>query len=116
MLERDYTLYLQDIIDAIDAIGSYINGLDYEQFIENPMVVDAVLRRLEVIGEAAKAIPPEIRKKNPDIPWTKIVGLRNIVIHRYFGIDEENIWEIVTVNIVQLKQQIIELINMLLAI
>jgi len=92
MKKRPYKLYISDMLDAIDRIEDYISGLDYDDFIQNNMVRDAVLRNLEVIGEAAKNIPDELKEEYSDIPWRRIVGLRNIVIHEYFGVDLENIW------------------------
>jgi len=111
MKERTYTLYLNDILDAMTKIESYIKGLYYEEFIHNDMVKDAVLRNLEIIGEAAKNIPEDVREIYSDIPWKRIVGLRNIVIHEYFGVDLENIWKIITENIPEVKPTIVEILD-----
>ena len=111
MKKRTYKPYMSDILDAITKIESYIKGLDFDAFIQNEMIIDAVLRNLEVIGEAAKNIPEDIRERYSKIPWKRIVGLRNIVIHGYFGVDLENIWKIITENIPEVKPTIIEILD-----
>ena len=109
MKKRNPKLYLDDMLNAITKIGDYIENLTYEEFIQNDMAMDAVLRNLEVFGEAAKGIPEDIKEKYPDIPWRRITGLRNIVIHEYFGVDLENIWKIITENIPEVKPPIMKL-------
>jgi len=96
---KDSTIYLSDIIEAMAKIQRYTDGLTFESFAANEMVVDAVNRNLEIIGEAARSIPEGIRNSNPQIPWQRMIGLRNIVVHEYFGIDLNIVWEIVRVNI-----------------
>ncbi len=92
---RHYRLYIQDILDSTKKIQSYTNKLTKDKFIRNSLVVDAVARNLEIIGEASKRIPADIRRQIPDIPWKKIIGLRNMLIHEYAGIDKEIIWDII---------------------
>lgn len=106
MIERNYKMFIEDILESIEKIESYIEGLDYEKFTSKGMVVDAVIRNLEIIGEATRNIPDKIREQNPEIPWKKMIGLRNIATHAYFGIDLEIIWEIVTRNLPETKSQI----------
>ena len=96
---KDYTIYLADIIEAMAKIQRYTDGLTFESFAANEMAVDAVNRNLEIVGEAARSIPESIRNSNPQIPWQRMIGLRNIVIHEYFGIDLSIVWEIARVNI-----------------
>jgi uncharacterized protein with HEPN domain len=105
--ERSYRLYVNDILESIKRIEDYTTDLSYDDFIKNDLVRDAVLRNLEVIGEAAKSIPDGVRKEYSDVPWKRIIGLRNIVIHEYFGVDFENIWKIITENIPETKPYII---------
>jgi uncharacterized protein with HEPN domain len=94
-MPRDFRLYLEDVIEAIAKIRRYTAGLSFHQFAEDEKGVDAVVRNLEVIGEAVKKIPEDMRQKHVGIDWRKIAGLRDILIHEYFGIDVEIIWDIV---------------------
>jgi uncharacterized protein with HEPN domain len=88
-MPREYRHYIIDILEAIRAIDDYIRNASFEQFAEDRKTVDAVIRNLEVIGEAAKKIPEVVRTEYPHIEWKKIAGLRDILIHEYFSIDLE---------------------------
>ncbi|MCD6093211.1 MAG: DUF86 domain-containing protein [Candidatus Omnitrophica bacterium] len=104
--KRSYKMFAEDIVEAINKIGRYIKGLTSETFAENEMVVDAVIRNLEIIGEASSNIPEDVREKCPDIPWRRMIGLRNITIHEYFGVDLGIIWEIINRNLPETKPKI----------
>lgn len=106
MSKRDYKLLLQDILDSIIKIEKYIEGLTYEDYCSKDIVIDAVIRNLEVIGEASTHIPSEIKNKSPDIPWAKMKSMRNIMIHEYFGIDQETIWKTITESLLDLKENL----------
>jgi len=106
MSQRSSRIFLEDIIQSADKIRRYTKGLEYDDFVRNEMVTDAVLRNLEIIGEAAGNIPDDIRSRYPHIPWRRIVGLRNIVIHAYFNVDLNIIWQIVTVNLPEIRHDI----------
>jgi uncharacterized protein with HEPN domain len=101
-LSRDWQLYWLDIKEAANRIVRYSNGLDRDAFEADDLIRDAVLRNLEVIGEAAKHIPEHIRAKATHIEWRKIVGFRDIVAHAYFGIDDAILWDIVSVKVPEL--------------
>ncbi len=103
---RKYRLYIEDILESIRKIERYIENLNYKEFEKNELIVDAVIRNLEIIGEASKNIPHNIRNKYTDIPWKRMIGLRNIATHEYFGIDLSIIWEIITVNLPETKPKI----------
>ena len=94
-MSRNITLYVKDILQNMLEAEEFIEGMSYEQFISDKRTLNAVLRSLEVIGEAAKNIPDEIRAKYPDIPWKEMAGMRDKVIHFYFGVDKEVIWFVV---------------------
>lgn len=89
MSKREAKLYIEDIKSSIEKIDNYIDGLDFSEFIKDTMAVDAVVRNLTIIGEAAKNIPEEIKAKNPDIVWNEAISMRNKITHEYFGVDEE---------------------------
>jgi len=91
-MKRDYKLRIQDILDSIDLIESYIKGKSEDDFYEDFELQDAVMRRLEIIGEATKHIPITVREKYPEIPWKKMAGLRDVAIHDYSDIVTERIW------------------------
>jgi uncharacterized protein with HEPN domain len=93
---RNNSLYLKDISESIEKIIAYTKGVNYEEFANNSMVFDAVIRNFEIIGEAAKNIPDEIKLNYPDIPWTDMIGMRNILIHGYFGIDYTIVWNTIS--------------------
>ena len=91
---REYKTYLKDILKAINKIEKYTLNLSFEDFTQNPLIQDGVIRNLEIIGEAIKNIPDDVKKANPEVEWKKIAGLRDILIHAYFGIDVNIIWDI----------------------
>ncbi len=111
MKKRSYRMFAEDIQESIDKIEQYIKSLTYETFVENEMAVDAVIRNLEIIGEASSNIPEDMREKYPDIPWKRMIGLRNIAIHEYFGVDLTIIWEIITRNLPETKPKIRGMLN-----
>jgi len=96
--EKDL-IYIEDIVDSIEKIKKYIHDMSLEDFKKNDLVQDAVLRNLEIIGEASNNLAEEIKRKHKEVPWKRMIGLRNIISHKYFGIDLEIIWKIITVNL-----------------
>lgn len=111
MKRRNIGLYLRDIADSISAIEEYTRSVQEGDFYSNRLVQDAVVRRLEIIGEAAKNIDDDFRSKYPDIPWKKIAGMRDIIAHGYFGVKPERIWDIVNQNLPELKKLIASVIE-----
>jgi len=94
-MSRDYRLFLADMRVSCGKVGRYTHNLTHEQFFEDEKTYDAVLRNLEIIGEAAKQIPHEVGDRYPEVQWRQIAGLRDIVIHECFGLDEEILWDII---------------------
>ena len=100
-LERDHILYLEDMLTSMVRIEEYLEEMEFAKFKMTYMVVDAIIRNFEIIGEASNNVPSEIKEKHPEIPWKKMYGLRNLIAHEYFGIDYEMIWEIAKKNLPQ---------------
>ena len=94
-MPRDHKVYLDDIQEAIDKIARYVAGCSLETFRSEERTVDAVLRNLGVIGEAVRSVPEDVRSRHPTVDCRKIAGLRDILIHEYFGVDLEIIWDII---------------------
>ena len=110
-MQRELKTYIEDIITAIDKIENYTAGMAKENLIRNELVQDAVVRNLEVIGEAVKKIPNDVRSSYEDIPWRKIAGLRDILIHEYFGINMNIVWDVIENKLQPLKAAAMELLN-----
>jgi uncharacterized protein with HEPN domain len=110
-LKRDYILFIEDILTCIEKIEKYISGVSFEEFCGNEMIVDAVIRNFDIIGEAVKKIPEEIKKKYTGIEWKEAAGFRDILIHDYFGIDLEAVWDTLRNNIPSFKKQIIKVLE-----
>jgi uncharacterized protein with HEPN domain len=104
---RDDMLFVDDILTAIEKIETYTRNLSYEEFVATSVVIDAVIRNFEVIGEAAKKIPKRIKNRYPEIPWKEAAGFRDVLIHNYFGIDIEAVWDTVHSNIPVFKEQML---------
>jgi uncharacterized protein with HEPN domain len=113
MSKRGWRVILADILESINKIENYVEGITYEQFMQDDKTKDAVVRNLEIIGESANQIPKNIRQKFSDVPWPQIIGLRNRMIHGYFVVDYRIVWEIVKKDIPLLKRKI-ELISQVL--
>lgn len=105
-MRRDVMLYLHDIWESISIIDDYKQELTEEDFYINRQIQDAIIRRLEIIGEAAKNVGEEIRNKYPDVPWKQVAGMRDVLIHGYFGVKLKRIWEVLKTDIPELKQKI----------
>ena len=94
-MSRSWRLFLQDMIESAGKVRRYAEGLSLESFQQDGMAYDAVLRNLEIIGEAAKHIPPEIRDRYPEVDWRGVAGLRDLLAHAYFGLDDNTLWDII---------------------
>jgi uncharacterized protein with HEPN domain len=106
---KDNKLYLGHIRDAIEKIENYISDVDYEQFVLNDMMVDAVLRELAVIGEATNSLSKDFRRNHPEIPFRDIIDMRNILIHNYTDVDIKVVWETCKKNLPEPKRSVADI-------
>jgi len=111
MSNRDISLLLDDMLESASKIKRYTTDMTFDSFIREEKTVDAVVRNFEIIGEAANRIDPDFRTKNPEIEWNRIRGFRNRIVHDYFGIDSEIVWEIIESNLDELIEWLEVLVN-----
>ena len=104
MKKREYKDYLHDILDAVNDAESFLEGMDFEQFAKDRKTLNAVVRSLEIIGEASKNLPTSMREKYGMVPWKKMIGMRDKVIHGYFGVDTKTLWSTVKDDLPPLRQ------------
>jgi uncharacterized protein with HEPN domain len=110
-VSRDYRLYLDDILESSPRILEYSEHLHFKDFVGNKMAYDAILRNLEIIGEAAKNVPSPVRERYPKVEWRRIAGLRDVMAHTYYALDDETLWNIVQAQIPELREQVNEIIE-----
>jgi len=108
-MKKDATTFIEHILECIELIERYTENKTEADFFDSIQLQDAVIRRIEIIGEAVKNIPDEIKGKYSEAPWKEIAGMRDILIHEYFGIDLELTWEVVTRDIPDLKKKMLRI-------
>jgi uncharacterized protein with HEPN domain len=110
-MKRDDRVYLLHILDAVKQIEHYVQGLNHETFMQSRLVQDGVIRQLEIIGEATKNLSVATTGNSPEVPWRDMAGMRDVLIHQYFGVDLSAVWDTVKQDIPELKQCLAKLIE-----
>ena len=109
-MKKDPKIFLAHILESIDLIEEYAHNITQVQFLADRALQDAIIRRLEVIGEAVKALPNPLRAKSPELPWKQMAGMRDILIHEYFDVDLILTWRVVKQELPKVKLKILELL------
>lgn len=110
-MKRKFDLYLKDILESIERIQDYVHSVDVEEFAKSPITIDAVMRNLEIIGEAATQIPAEVKDQHKEVPWRDIQDFRIVVAHKYWKINIDRVWDIIENKLDVLKEQIENILN-----
>ncbi len=110
-MKKDDTVYLRHILDAIGMVENYTRGLSENEFLSHAMAKDAVVREIEIIGEATKNISDEFQVEHPEIPWMKMIGIRNKIVHEYFNVNFSIVWDTVQEDLPLLKKGVIKLLR-----
>ena len=106
-MSRNWKLYLDDMIECCFDIQNFTAGIWFELFVDTKVILNATLRSLEILGEAAKHIPPEVRDQLPDVEWSRIVGMRNVLAHDYSGVSMKIVWDVVQNKIPDLERNLV---------
>jgi len=110
-MKRDYLVYLDDILNAMDNADEFVAGMDYVQFENDIRTTFAVTRALEIVGEATKRLPPDIREKYPHIPWKDMAGMRDVIIHGYDNVNLQIVWDVIKRDIPRIRLQIQQILT-----
>ena len=110
-MRKDPKIFIKHILESIKYIEEYTKGISKDDFLRSTQIQDAVIRRLEIIGEATKNIPSEWKEKHSEVPWRQIAGIRNILIHEYFGIDFDLLWNVLKTDLPELKRKISKILE-----
>ena len=102
-MKRDYKLFIRDVLDCINKIEEFVGNMNFDEFVKDDKTSSAVIRKLEIIGEATKNIPKHIRQRYKDVPWSDMAKMRDKITHFYFGIDYEVVWKVIKERLPEIK-------------
>ena len=102
-MKRDYRLFIEDILDCIEKIEQFVGDISFDEFVQDDKTSSAVIRKIEIIGEAAKNVPRDLRKKYKELPWSDMAKMRDKIIHAYFGINYKIVWKVIKERLPQIK-------------
>jgi len=108
--KRAYADYLRDILDAIEKVQTFTRGTSFDQFVKDDKTIFAVVRGLEIIGEATKQLPPSLRRRYSQVPWRDIAGMRDVLSHGYFGVNLKRVWQTVQNDLSPLRETVLQIL------
>lgn len=114
-MKREYHFFVEDMLSSINAVEDFVKGMTFDEFINDDKTASAVIRKFEIIGEAAKHIPPAVREKYGSIPWKSVVGLRDRLTHAYFGVDHKLVWGLIETELPKLRKVLKEMLAAMVA-
>ena len=110
-MKRDYRLFIKDIIAAMESIEGFVEGMSFEELMQDDKTASAVIRKFEIVGEATKRLSDELKEEHPEIPWKRMAGMRDRLIHAYFGVDYKLVWEAIKAEVPSMKLKLQEVLT-----
>ncbi|OHB88336.1 MAG: hypothetical protein A3E19_03785 [Planctomycetes bacterium RIFCSPHIGHO2_12_FULL_52_36] len=110
-MKRDYKLFIRDVLDCINKIEEFVGNMNFDEFVKDDKTSSAVIRKLEIIGEATKNIPRDVRQRYKTLPWSDVARMRDKIIHFYFGVDYDIVWKVIKERLPDIKLKIIQILN-----